>query len=184
MRQILAQTGQAKLKDKLPKNKALLFGLLPALFLILFGFELLQFGLILITGADNFQTGFYGLWFNVNLLTVDNNPYLLIPLSLLPVILSILLLELSANNYFAGKLNTLSLLVFQLLILTYLLLKVILSSITPLIFSDFINDISVVLKYYEYSNSLKYLNVLFVVFAFIIYFNRLSTKLSKKLKTK
>ncbi len=172
------------MKDKLSKNKAILFGLIPALFLIMFGFELIQWLLIYIGSEDFYSLQFYGLWLNVNLLTVNSNPYLLIPISLFPIILSIILLEISVIKSISIKLNTISVLVFQLFLLTYILLKVIISSIVPLIYNNFYNDISVVLKFYEYSNSLKYINVLFVVFAFIIYFNRFTAKITNKINNK
>jgi hypothetical protein len=169
------------LKDKLSKNKAVLFGFIPAAFFILYGFELIQWLFIYLSNQKYYSLQFYGIWINVNLLEVDASPTLLIPLSIIPIILSILFLELSAINKIVKKLNSVSVLVFQLLILTYLLMKVIISSILPLIYSNFYNDISIVLKFYEYNNSLKYINVLFVVFAFIIYFNRLTAKITKKI---
>jgi len=168
------------LKDKLSKNKAVLFGLIPAIILILYGFELLQWILINFS-VKSYSFQFYGIWLNVNLSEVNSNPYSLIPISIFPVIIAIIILELSSIQKLTEKFNSISVLVFQLLLLTYLLLKVIVSAILPLIYNSYINDISIVLKYYEYTNSLKYINVLFVVFAFIIYFNRFTAKITKKL---
>jgi len=191
---ILKQKGQAGLKDNKPDNNKLpkpnskipfvLLGLFVAVFLVSFGYELIQFALMKIFGISGINTRFYYIWFSANLTDISKNIYLNIPVSFLPFIVSIFLIEFSNTKFISAKINSLSILVFQLLSLTYLMLKVIVNAILPLILTDYINDISVVLKYFETSNSLKYLNVLFIVFIFIIYFNKFTIRLTKKVQSK
>jgi len=164
------------------KKYLIAVGFLSALFLIAFGFELIQYLFIKLFIKDFFTTEFYYLWYSVNIVEITNNILIALPISILPLILCIAIIETTNLNFINKKVNELALLVFNLILLTYMLLKVILGAILPLVISDFTNDISVVLQYYTTSNSLKYLNVLFVVFVFIIYFNRLTVRLTKKVQ--
>lgn len=150
----------------------------------MYGYELIQLFLFNVFNINNIQIDFNYLWFSTNIKSIDNKIYLNLPLSLSPLIICIVLIEISNINFLSKKFNDLALLVFQLICLSYLLLKVIINAVLPLIFENFTNDISVVLKYYQTSSSLKYINVLFVVFVFIIYFNRLTVRLTKKVQDK
>ncbi|MFH0733252.1 MAG: hypothetical protein V1773_01100 [bacterium] len=175
------------MKDNLQnkqKNINILIGFSISIFFIMYGYELIQWALFGIYYAKEIQTDFYYIWFSTNLTVIKGNIFINLLLSISPLLICILLIELSnidtINKYF----NDLALLVFQLISLSYLLLKVITNAILPLVFETFTNDISVVLKYYQTSSSFKYLNVLFVVFVFIIYFNRLTVRMTKKVQNK
>ncbi len=182
---LIGQVGLKDNKQKLFYKKYLIaVGFLSALLLISFGFELVQYLFIKSFINDFFSTEFYYLWFSVNIVEITNNILIALPISILPLIMCIGIIETTNLNFINKKVNELALLVFNLILLTYMLLKVILGAILPLVISDFTNDISVVLQYYTTSNSLKYLNVLFVVFVFIIYFNRLTIRLTKKVQEK
>ncbi len=183
----MKQKGQVGLKDNLQNKKKNIYiftGLFISIFFIMYGYELIQLFLFNVFNINNIQIDFNYLWFSTNIKSIDNKIYLNLPLSLSPLIICIVLIEISNINFLSKKFNDLALLVFQLICLSYLLLKVIINAVLPLIFENFTNDISVVLKYYQTSSSLKYINVLFVVFVFIIYFNRLTVRLTKKVQDK
>ncbi len=167
------------MSDKLSKKTALFIGVIASYFVIAFVLEFIQYIFLSIANIKNYSFQFYGLWLNVSLFKISNSPFLEIIASLLPIILAIILIEISIIEKVKKFFNSLSLLIFQLSIITYLMLKVIIGAIVPLVVPNFYNDIYVVLKYYEISNAFKYLNVLFTVFAFLIYFNRTSTRIVK-----
>ena len=183
----MKQKGQVGLKDNLlnkRKNINILIGFSIAILFIMYGYELIQWALFSIFNAKDVQTDFYYIWFSTNLTFIKGNIFINLPLSLSPILICILLIEFSNIDAINKNFNDLALLVFQLISLSYLLLKVITNAVLPLVFETFINDISVVLKYYQTSSSFKYLNVLFVVFVFIIYFNRLTVRMTKKVQNK
>lgn len=167
------------MSDKLSKKSALIIGLTTSYFVIAYILEFIQYLIFNLSNINSYSFQFYWIWLNVSLYKISKSPFLEIIASLFPIVLAIILIELSIIERIKKLFNSLSLLIFQLSILTYLMLKVIISSVLPLIIPDFYNDIYVVLKYYEITNAFKYLNVLFTVFAFLIYFNRISTRIIK-----